>query len=114
VPYPLGARLYVMAHTLLAFAAVVALMRSWEISWVGSTLAGLSYAFGAPIVFQYCNIIYLVGAAWVPLGLRAVDRLLRLGRRFALLELAVDRAESEGGPRRADRSEEHTAELQSR
>ncbi len=87
--YPVAARLYVVAHTLLAFAAMLALLRSWKTSWVGSTIAALSYAFGGPILFQYCNIIYLVGAAWVPLGFRAVDRWLRLGKRFALLELAV-------------------------
>ena len=51
--------------------------------------AALSYTFGAPILFQYCNIIYLVGAAWLPLGIHAVDRWVRLGRRWAILELAV-------------------------
>ena len=40
-------------------------------------------------MFQYCNIIYLIGAAWLPLGLRAVDRWVRLGRRWGLLELAI-------------------------
>ena len=35
------------------------------------------------ILFQYCNIIYLVGAAWLPLGIHAVDRWVRLGRRGA-------------------------------
>ena len=89
VPYAWGARLYVVAHTILAFAAMLALMRSFRVSWVGATLSGLAYAFSGPILFQYCNIIYLVGAAWVPLGFRAVDRWLRLGRRVALVELAV-------------------------
>jgi hypothetical protein len=89
VSYPVGVRLYVVAHTLLAFAAMLALMRSWGTSWTGSALAALAYGFGAPILFQYCNIIYLVGAAWVPLGFRAVNRWLRLGRRVALLELAA-------------------------
>ena len=37
----------------------------------------------------YCNVIYLVGAAWAPLGLLAVDRLVRLKQRRALLELAA-------------------------
>ncbi len=55
----------------------------------GATLAGLSYAFGAPILFQYCNIIFLVGAAWIPWGLWLVDRWLRLGRPAAILGLAV-------------------------
>jgi hypothetical protein len=89
VRYPLAARLYIMGHTLLAFVAMLALLRNWRISWVGSSLGALAYAFGGPVLFQYCNIIYLVGAAWLPLGFRAVDAWLRLGRRRALVELAV-------------------------
>src|SRR5487761_1981962 len=89
LPYPVAARLYVVGHTLLAFGATLAVLRSWEVSWVGSAIGALSYAFGGPILFQYCNIIYLVGAAWAPLGFRGVDRWLRQGKRFALLELAV-------------------------
>ncbi len=89
VSYPLGARLYVVGHTLLAFGAMLALLRGWKTSWTGSALGALAYAFSGPILFQYCNIIYLVGAAWLPLGFRAVDRWVRLGRRWALLELAV-------------------------
>ena len=88
-PYPWAARLYVVAHTILAFAAMLALLRSWGTSWTGSAIGALSYAFGGPILFQYCNVIFLVGAAWLPIGLRGVDRWLRLGRRFALLELAL-------------------------
>jgi len=87
-PYALAARLYVVTHTVLAFVGTIALMRNWKTSWTGSALAAMAYAFGAPILFQYCNIIYLVGAAWTPFGLRAVDRWLRLGKRWALLELA--------------------------
>jgi hypothetical protein len=87
--YPLAARLYIIGHTLLAFAAMLALLRHWGTSWVGSTLGASAYAFGGPVLFQYCNVIYLVGAAWVPLGFRATDRWLRLGRRIALAELAA-------------------------
>ena len=38
-------------------------------SRAGATMAGLSYAFGGPVLSDYFNIIYLVGAAWVPLGI---------------------------------------------
>ena len=72
----------------LAFVAMLVLLRSWGISWSGSGLGALSYTFGAPILFQYCNVIYLVGAAWLPLGMHAVDRWVRLGRRWGLWELA--------------------------
>jgi hypothetical protein len=89
VAYPLAARLYVVGHTLLAFAAMFVLLRHWGIGGAGATLGGLAYAFGGPVLFQSCNIIYLVGAAWLPLGFRAADRWLRLGRRIALAELAV-------------------------
>ena len=88
LPYAWAARIYIVAHSVLAFAAMLALMRFWGISWGGSGLSALGYTFGAPILFQYCNIIYLVGAAWLPLGVLAIDKWVRLGRRIAILELA--------------------------
>ena len=88
LPYAWGARIYIVMHTALAFVAMLVLLRSWGTSWSGSGLAALGYTFGAPILFQYCNVIYLVGAAWLPLGMHAVDRWVRLGRRWGLWELA--------------------------
>ena len=88
-PYAWGARLYIVAHTALAFVAMLVLMRSWRTSWIGSGLSALAYAFGAPVLFQYCNVIFLVGAAWLPLGVHAVDRWVRRGRRWGVIELAV-------------------------
>src|SRR5262249_30614660 len=55
----------------------------------GSSLAALAYAFGAPVLSQTCNVIFLVGAAWAPLGFLFADRWLRLGRRGAPAALAV-------------------------
>ena len=89
LPYAWAARLYAVAHSALAFAGVIALMRSWGTSRVGSAIAALAFTFGGPVVFQYCNIIFLVGAAWCPWGLLAVDRWLRLGKTRALPALAV-------------------------
>jgi hypothetical protein len=89
LPYPWAARVYTVVHSALAFLAMLALMQSWGTSWVGSGLAALAYAFGAPILFQNCNIIYLVGAAWLPLGIRAIDRWVRLGRYLGIVELAI-------------------------
>ena len=89
LPYAWGARVYIVAHTALAFLGMLVLMRGWGTTWFGSALSALAYAFGAPILFQYCNIIYLIGAAWIPWGVHAVDRWVRLGRRWGLLELAI-------------------------
>jgi hypothetical protein len=89
VPYAWGARLYVVAHTILAVGTMYVLVRSWGVSRTGAGLAGLSYGFGAPILFQYCNVVFLVGAAWLPLGVHAADQWLRLGRRWGVIELAI-------------------------
>jgi Bacterial membrane protein YfhO len=89
LPYAWAARVYIVVHSALAFLTMLILMRSWGTSWIGSALSALAYAFGAPILFQYCNIIYLIGAAWLPLGVHAVDRWVRLGRRWGLWELTI-------------------------
>jgi hypothetical protein len=89
VSYPWAARLYVIAHAIVAFGGLIALGRSCGVSWLGSYLGGLSYAFGAPVLYMYSNVIFQVGAAWIPWGLCAIDRLLRQQRRRAGAELAV-------------------------
>lgn len=89
LPYAWAARAYIVGHVALTFVAMLALMRSWGTSWVGSGLSAISYAFCGPVLFQYCNVIYLVGAAWLPLGFLAVDRWIRNGSRMALAGLAV-------------------------
>lgn len=89
LPYGWGMRVYVIGHLLLGFAGAVVLARSLGVGATGSLLAGLSYAFGAPVLFQYTNVIYLVGAAWLPLGFHAVDRLVRRHDRWAVPELSV-------------------------
>jgi hypothetical protein len=89
LPYAWAARIYPVAHTVVAMLGMVVLLRSWGSSWVGSMIAGMSYAFGGPIVFQYCNIIFLVGASWVPWGILAIDQWVRLKRPRALAMLGV-------------------------
>jgi hypothetical protein len=89
LPYAWAARTYIVMHTALAYLSMLVLMRAWGTSLYGSALSALSYAFCAPILFQTCNIIYLIGAAWLPLGIHAVDGWVRLGRRWCLLELAI-------------------------
>ena len=53
---------YILSHVLLSAAAAYALSRHWKASEFAAGLAALSYAFGAAVLFQYCNLIFLVGA----------------------------------------------------
>jgi hypothetical protein len=87
--YAWAARLYTVAHVALAWAGMFALARAWRLSTPAAGLAALAYAFGAPVLFQYCNIIYLVGAAWLPWGFRALQALLAGQRRWGMLALAL-------------------------
>ncbi len=89
LPYPWAARLFVIAHTIVAFLGVVLLGRGFGVSRAGSYLGGLNYAFGAPVLFLYCYMNRLMGAAWIPWGLWAIDRLLRQRRLRGGAELAV-------------------------
>ncbi|MBW3600266.1 MAG: YfhO family protein [Planctomycetes bacterium] len=70
-------KLYVLGHLLMAGAAAWFTARRWNASEPAAAAAGVSYAFSGSIAFQYCNVVYLVGAAWLPLAMYAADGLLR-------------------------------------
>ena len=58
--------LYIIGHVAFSFFGVFFLSRRLKISRSGAVLAGLSYSFSGPILFQYSNVVFLVGAAWLP------------------------------------------------
>lgn len=72
-----GYRLYVLGHAILALGASYRLARRWEASPTASIAAAVSYAFCGNVLYQVCNLVFLVGAAWMPLALLAADRMLR-------------------------------------
>jgi hypothetical protein len=91
LPYPWAARVYVLGHVLLAFVGLRLLLRHWGVSSSGATLGAMAYAFGAPVLTQYSNVVFLVGAAWMPFGFLAADRWIRLGnlKELAFLSLIL-------------------------
>jgi hypothetical protein len=89
VPFAWGMRLYVLAHLALALVAMITLARTWGLSATGAWLAGVCYAFAGPVLSNYFNVIYLVGAAWLPLGFRAAYRWLEHRQRSGLVELSL-------------------------
>jgi hypothetical protein len=76
VDFAVRFKLYVVGHVLLAAAAAYWLARHFGSSVYGSALAALSYAGGGSIAFQHANVVYLVGAAWLPLAVGLLDRIL--------------------------------------
>ena len=76
LPYAAAYKLYVSGHVLLAAAAAFTLARRWAASLPAATLCAVSYAFGGNVIFQYCNVVFLVGAAWLPLALLTADQML--------------------------------------
>jgi hypothetical protein len=88
LPYPWAVRVYTILHFAIAWSGTFALGRTLRLSTTAAGLAAMSYAFGAPVLFQYCNIIHLVGAAWIPWGFLALEWLVGLERRGGLPALA--------------------------
>ncbi len=67
---------YVSLHVLLAAAGAWKLARRFRASTLASGLAAVTYAYSGSLLFQYCNVVFLIGAAWLPFGLLAADRML--------------------------------------
>lgn len=77
LPYPVAYKWYLMGHIVLAFGCCYAAARGFGISIGGAALAAMAYAFSGSVFFQIYNIVFLCGAAWLPLGVLCVDRLVR-------------------------------------
>ncbi|MGD9721747.1 MAG: hypothetical protein AB7O59_05335 [Pirellulales bacterium] len=67
---------YLVGHVALAAATSYALARHFGASVLAAGLAAVSYAFSGNVLFQYCNVVFLVGAAWLPLAVLAANRML--------------------------------------
>jgi Bacterial membrane protein YfhO len=74
--------LYIVLHVVLAAVTSFALARHLRADRLGAGLAAIAYAFSGSVLFQYCNVVFLVGAAWLPLAILLADRML-VGRRAA-------------------------------
>ncbi len=81
--------LYIAVHAALAAAAVFAVARRWRASSSAAALAAMSYAFGGVVLFQANNVVFLVGAAWLPVALLAADWMLVRRRLSGALALAA-------------------------
>lgn len=89
LPYPIAFKWYHLGHLLLALVLARYAARRWGASELGGWFAGVSYAFGSITLFQIYNVVFLVGAAWLPLALVAIDRCVRSPSRRDVIVLAM-------------------------
>jgi hypothetical protein len=82
-------RLYLTMHVVLAAVGAYRLAHHFEASREAAALAGIAYACGGSVVFQYCNTVFLVGAAWLPLAAIAADRMLRRSCAVSAMQLGL-------------------------
>ena len=68
--------LYIILHVVLAAGGVYRWARLWHLSAPAAALAATSYALSGPVLFQIHNVVFLVGAAWLPWALYCCDQLL--------------------------------------
>lgn len=72
IPTWLVYNIYIMGHILLAGLTAGFVIRRWRGSWQAACLASVSYALSGTLITLYSNQIYLVSAAWLPLGIWSI------------------------------------------
>ena len=91
LPYPQAAKCYIIAHALIALMGMLATgAGAWGLSADRRRRSRRSATPSAPRCCRSTsNVIYLVGAAWMPWGFRAIHRLAGPGTRWGMIELSI-------------------------
>jgi hypothetical protein len=92
LPFDRAFTLFIVAHLVLAAMLMLWGARQLGFSSAAASFASLTYASGGYVLFQYCNLAYLIGAAWLPLGFLAGHQAIQRGGRKWVLLLAVSLA----------------------
>ena len=95
-------KLYIVGHVVLCAITAYWLARKWGGSRYAAALAALSYSCGGSVVFQHANVVYLVGAAWLPVAAGLIDDILRQQRIASAVWLGVVLASDGARGRSAD------------
>lgn len=70
-------KLFVSLHVLLAAGGAYLAATYFKVRPSGSGICAVSYAFGGIVLSQHANVVYLVGAGWLPLALVSAHRMLK-------------------------------------
>ena len=81
--------MYVIGHLLLAALTCYRLARQFQCSVYAATIATLAYVFGGSVLFQYSNVVFLVGAAWLPEAITQASRLIATRRIVSVVGLGL-------------------------
>lgn len=82
--------LYVVIHLWWGGVGAFVFARGLRSNTFGALIAGLSYELSGQVLFQHCNPIYCVGAAWLPWALLLLERALtEAGRRRSVVLLSL-------------------------
>lgn len=71
--------LFLSIHLMIAAAGAWRLAGTLRLTPPARALAAVSYTLSCPVVFQYCNPIYLCSAAWIGWSLIPISRLTSQG-----------------------------------
>ena len=69
--------LYAAIHVYLASVGAFFLARCLGCRHLNALLGGISYALSGSLIFQACNIVFLVGGCWLPFGVWMSLRLVQ-------------------------------------
>ena len=82
-------KLYLVLHVALAAGLTFRVARRWGASYPAAGMAAAAYAFSGNVMFQTCNAVFLVSAAWLPWALENAELAIRKKRWTAALGLAA-------------------------
>ena len=88
-PFSVLLGLFATMHVLWAILGTLFCSRKLRLGRAASWMAALSYAFGGALLFQSCNLIFLVSAAWLPWAVAAIIGFSVEGRLVHLPRLAI-------------------------
>lgn len=81
--------IYAAIHVYLASVGTFFLARSLNCGFWPAIFGGVSYSLGGSLIFQTCNIIFLVGASWLPFCLWRSLQLTRSPSLSTAAQLAI-------------------------
>ncbi|MDD3588356.1 MAG: hypothetical protein PHQ75_14340, partial [Thermoguttaceae bacterium] len=70
-------KIYTLFHVVWGMCGMYLMMRRFKCSRGASLISTIAYMFAGSVIILYCNIIFLIGAAWIPWIVLCGDRLLR-------------------------------------